>query len=105
MDQIRRAVFQRSLRQRDCSHLPQIEVTSPEADSCAGCVEEGTRSVHLRMCLTCGEVACCDSSPATHARRHHGDTGHPLIRSIEPGEHWVWCYVDRAYISDAPDVE
>jgi uncharacterized UBP type Zn finger protein len=56
--------------------------------------------VHLRMCLTCGEVGCCDSSPARHARRHHETTGHPLIRSIERGEHWCWCYIDNAYIAD-----
>jgi len=54
------------------------------------------------MCLVCGEVGCCDSSPARHARRHFEATGHPLIRSIEPGEHWSWCYLDRAYIAELP---
>ena len=99
---LRRAVFQRSLKRRDCFHLQSIVQTSPERSECAARIEEGTETVHLRMCLTCGEVACCDSSPGRHARRHHEQIGHPLIRSIEPGEEWVWCYPDRAYLSKAP---
>jgi hypothetical protein len=101
-DALRRAVFQRSLERRDCGHLGAALVVSATQDRCGGCVREGSRPVHLRMCLTCGEVACCDSSPARHARRHHKATGHPLIRSIEPGEHWAWCYLDRAYLADVP---
>ncbi|MEW5991357.1 MAG: UBP-type zinc finger domain-containing protein [Chloroflexota bacterium] len=77
--------------------MDTVRRTKPEQSGCASCVAEGSRTVHLRMCLSCGEVACCDSSPGKHARRHHEQTGHPLIRSIEPGEHWVWCYLDRAY--------
>jgi len=100
-DTLRRALFQGSLKRRECSHLESIERTSPERFECAACLEEATRTVHLRMCLTCGEVACCDSSPGLHARRHFEETGHPLIRSIEPGEQWVWCYRDRAYLSEA----
>ena len=57
-------------------------------------MREGTVTVHLRMCLTCGNVACCDSSPARHADRHFRGTGHPVMRSVEPGEAWRWCYVD-----------
>jgi hypothetical protein len=101
-DSIRRVVFQRSFEHRDCSHLGSVSVVSPARTSCARCVAEGTRTVHLRMCLTCGEVACCDSSPARHARHHHEETGHPLIRSVEPGEEWLWCYLDRAYLSGPP---
>lgn len=101
-DAIRRVAFQRSFKRRDCGHLDSIRPISPARASCSACMEEGTRTVHLRMCLTCGEVACCDSSPARHARRHHESSGHPLIRSVEPGEHWVWCYLDRAYLSGVP---
>ena len=54
------------------------------------------------MCLTCGEVSCCDSSPGKHAAHHHRSTGHPVIASVEPGEQWAWCYVDRAYLSELP---
>ena len=79
----------------DCEHLeaardPEVP---PEAH-CDACVREGTVTVHLRMCLECGNVGCCDSSPATHASRHFHATGHPVMRSIEPGEDWRWCYVD-----------
>jgi uncharacterized UBP type Zn finger protein len=60
------------------------------------CFESGHRDwVHLRQCLTCGNVACCDSSPRRHASGHHRETGHPVMRSIEPGEAWRWCYVDE----------
>jgi uncharacterized UBP type Zn finger protein len=101
-DTLRRAIFQRSFERRSCEHIAAIRHTTPEPGPCRACLAERTRAVHLRMCLTCGEVGCCDSSPARHARRHHEQTGHPLIRSVERDEHWVWCYVDRAYLSRVP---
>jgi uncharacterized UBP type Zn finger protein len=101
-DTMRRVVFQRAFERRECAHLGATLVVSPTQVRCAGCIREGTRTVHRRMCLTCGEVGCCDSSPARHARRHHEATGHPLIRSIESGETWAWCYLDEAYIADLP---
>ncbi|GAB7192110.1 hypothetical protein NUM3379_28190 [Kineococcus sp. NUM-3379] len=55
----------------------------------------GGRWVHLRMCATCGHVGCCDSSPNRHATGHAGGSGHPVVRSFEPGEDWFWCYPDR----------
>ena len=61
---------------------------------CDACLEEGTSWVHLRMCLDCGNVACCDSSVRRHASVHHEHTGHPVMRSAEPGEDWRWCFVD-----------
>ena len=78
-----------------CAHLESTR--SPEIPGdpfCAGCRTEGTTTVHLRMCLACGKVGCCDSSPGTHASRHFEATGHPVMRSIEPGEDWRWCYED-----------
>lgn len=66
---------------------------------CEDCLKIGGRWVHLRVCLTCGHVACCDSSKNRHARRHYERTGHAIIRSFEPGEDWRWCYVDEAYLS------
>ncbi|MFC4855430.1 Na+/H+ antiporter [Actinophytocola glycyrrhizae] len=79
-----------------CRHLdrPRPEVRPSAADVCTACVEEGTTWVHLRLCLDCGTVACCDSSPRKHAASHFHDTRHPVMRSFEPGETWRWCYVD-----------
>ena len=78
-----------------CTHLDQIKVTKPAIHVCEECVKLGDTWVHLRMCLTCGYVACCDSSKNKHATKHFQDTHHPLMRSIEPGEKWMWCFVDQ----------
>jgi uncharacterized UBP type Zn finger protein len=78
-----------------CKHLNQIKVTSTDIDVCGECVAMGDTWVHLRLCLECGHVGCCDSSKNKHATKHFHHTKHPLIRSIEPGESWVWCYVDE----------
>jgi hypothetical protein len=79
-----------------CSHLGEIKVTRlPESvDGCEECLRDGTPWLHLRICLSCGHVGCCDSSPNQHGSRHFQETGHPLIRSLEPGEDWSWCFVD-----------
>jgi CPA1 family monovalent cation:H+ antiporter len=66
-----------------------------ELDECKECLAEGLIWVHLRMCLTCGHVACCESSVGNHATRHYQGTEHPVMRSVEPGEAWRWCYVDE----------
>jgi uncharacterized UBP type Zn finger protein len=97
-DGTRRFVFQGSFERRECSHMGDAS-RSPVQASCEVCESAGMRWVHLRMCLACGAVGCCDSSTGRHARRHYNDTGHPAIRSIEPGEAWAWCYVHRAYAS------
>lgn len=78
-----------------CSHLAHIRFTSSDKRVCEDCIKTGDRWVHLRLCLECGHVGCCDSSKNRHATRHFHDSKHPLIRSIEPGESWVWCYVDE----------
>jgi hypothetical protein len=80
-----------------CTHLDHVHLRElPEAvDGCADCLAVGGRWLHLRICLECGHVACCDDSPARHATAHFHGTGHPVMRSIEPGEHWSWCYVDE----------
>ncbi|MGL4743430.1 MAG: cation:proton antiporter [Dermatophilaceae bacterium] len=81
-----------------CPHLDALDAPRPpdNADGCAECLADGTRWVHLRSCETCGHVGCCDSSPGRHAHAHHRATGHPVMRSIEPGEGWRWCFVDEA---------
>jgi hypothetical protein len=80
-----------------CTHLDSIQVAElPDAIAgCEECLKTGDRWVHLRMCLTCETIRCCDSSPNRHASRHALESGHPLVRSAEPGEDWIWCYVDE----------
>ena len=79
-----------------CTHLDQIRIEPPESvKGCEDCLRTGDRWVHLRVCLTCGHVGCCDSSPNRHATKHAHGSGHPIVRSAEPGEEWSWCYVDE----------
>jgi uncharacterized UBP type Zn finger protein len=80
-----------------CTHQDRVAVTDlPESvDGCEDCLAAGTKWLHLRICLTCGHVGCCDSSPERHATAHANATGHPIIRSIEPGETWSWCFLDQ----------
>jgi monovalent cation/proton antiporter MnhG/PhaG subunit len=78
-----------------CSHTTWIQLSQPTTHACAECVRLGDSWVHLRMCLSCGEVGCCDSSKNRHARKHFLASGHPIMRSIEPGEAWRWCYIDQ----------
>ena len=78
-----------------CSHLREIGRVEPRTSGCPECLAMGDSWVHLRLCLTCGHVGCCDSSKNRHATKHFHATRHPVIRSLEPGERWAWCYVDE----------
>ena len=80
-----------------CTHLGSInlDVARSSDEGCSACLRIGGWWVHLRECMTCGEVGCCDNSPNKHATHHHLDTRHPIVRSIEPGEKWFWCYDDE----------
>jgi uncharacterized UBP type Zn finger protein len=80
-----------------CEHiLASAEVEPQSTEGCQDCLAIGfTGWVHLRLCLTCGRVGCCDSSPHRHATGHFMESGHPVVRSFEPGEFWRWCYVDE----------
>jgi uncharacterized UBP type Zn finger protein len=79
-----------------CTHLDTIRVDPPEeVPGCEECLATGGHWVHLRLCTQCGHVGCCDSSPGRHASRHAGDTQHPVIRSLEPGEEWFFCFPDE----------
>ena len=80
---------------KQCAHLDQIREVTPSANGCEDCLKTGESWVHLRLCLTCGHVGCCDDSKNTHATKHFHATDHPLIQSFEPGEDWGWCYVDQ----------
>jgi len=88
-----------------CTHKDLIRLTTPPPGrlGCEDCLATGGRWVHLRMCLTCGHIACCDSSPNRHARKHAQDTGHHIARSVEPGENWAYCFVDSALIMPIPE--
>jgi hypothetical protein len=80
-----------------CTHLDHVKLTElPESvEGCEDCLAEGTQWLHLRICLECGHVGCCDNSPKRHGTRHFESSGHPIIRSIEPREDWSWCFVDE----------
>jgi uncharacterized UBP type Zn finger protein len=88
----------------ECTHLDTIEITElpEEVAGCAACLETGDPWCHLRICLQCGNVGCCDSSPNRHATAHARETGHPLVRSVQPGEAWGWCYEDEVMLSGLP---
>lgn len=85
---------------KPCSHLEEvnqnIQANTPEG--CQECLQIGSDWVHLRLCLSCGHVGCCDSSPNKHATKHFKTTEHPIIRSFEPGETWEWCYPDERFV-------
>jgi hypothetical protein len=85
-----------------CDHLEQLHDADTGAkDECRECRAVGGRWLHLRECLICGHVGCCDNSQNRHATAHWRATGHPLIRSLEPGEVWAWCYPDEAMLLPA----
>ena len=82
----------------ECKHLDQINDVTPSSSGCEECLVLGDTWVHLRMCLTCGRVACCNSSKNKHATKHYEAFNHPLIESAQPGEDWRWCYIDQVFI-------
>ena len=81
-----------------CTHLDQVREVEPTAKGCEECLRTGERWVHLRLCLSCGHVGCCDSSKNRHATKHFWASRHPIVRSLEPGEDWRWCYVDEVVV-------
>jgi CPA2 family monovalent cation:H+ antiporter-2 len=91
-------IFMPAAPKNFCSHLDQIRPVVPSARGCEECLASGDTWVHLRLCLSCGHVGCCDSSPNKHATAHFTELNHPLIKSLEPGEDWGWCYQDQTYL-------
>ncbi|MEW6127310.1 MAG: low temperature requirement protein A [Acidobacteriota bacterium] len=81
-----------------CSHIGLAQNPTPKSIGCEECIAGHYQWVHLRMCLICGHVGCCDSSKFRHATKHFEETGHPIMKSIEPDENWSWCYIDETYI-------
>jgi uncharacterized UBP type Zn finger protein len=88
---------------QQCKHLAQVrDVTPKTPDGCEECLASGDEWVHLRLCLECGHVGCCDDSPNRHATKHFRKTKHPVMRSFEPGEDWGFCFVENLFIEPAP---
>ena len=85
-----------------CEHIKEIRNVSPSADGCEDCLRIGGRWVHLRMCESCGHVGCCDNSPNRHATKHYNSTRHPIVKSVEPGEEWGYCYPDDQFYEALP---
>ncbi len=87
-----------------CVHLQEVreDVRARTPAGCEECLRMGSDWVHLRLCLSCGHVGCCDNSRHKHATKHYHQTQHPLIQSFEPGEDWAWCYVDELFLEPAP---
>lgn len=90
-----------------CQHFnglkPVLGAAASYAKGCEECIRLGSRWVHLRECLICGNVGCCDSSPHKHATRHFHQTDHAVMRSVQPGESWGWCYVDEVTEDPVPE--
>jgi uncharacterized UBP type Zn finger protein len=94
-------------RAKTCSHLDAVaqqraEPTQPSSHGCKECLAIGAAWVHLRLCLSCGHVGCCDDSPNRHATAHFHATRHPVIKSFEPGEDWAWCFADELATEQIP---
>ena len=85
-----------------CEHFQDLGAVTPSATGCEACLQMGDRWVHLRICLVCGHVGCCDSSKNKHATQHYHSTGHPVVQSFEEGEDWGWCYVDEVFVESMP---
>jgi len=85
--------------QAPCVHFEQVDGVEPHTTAgCEDCLRTGGTWVHLRLCMACGHVGCCDSSPNRHATRHNNATGHPVVASFEPGEAWMYCYPDNLMV-------
>jgi uncharacterized UBP type Zn finger protein len=93
-----RRMFTGQWREKKCSHLHLIAVRETDLTVCPDCVALGDEWPSLRMCLVCGYVGCCDGSKNKHMKKHVEATAHPIVRSIDPGEAWIWCYEDDAFI-------
>ena len=94
-DTVRQLVARLSGGDIGCSHLDEARMVEPTSSGCEECLPLGMRWVHLRLCLSCGHVGCCDASEGRHAFAHFEETGHPIMRSHEPGETWSWCWIDE----------
>ena len=86
-----------------CTHIEMINDVQPATPGCKECLEMGDEWLHLRLCLTCGHVGCCDESKNKHATKHWHADQHPIMQSLEPGEDWVWCFEDEVFMQFVDD--
>ncbi len=84
--------------QQTCTHIDLIQNVTPQSTGCEECMKTGEKWVHLRICMICGHVGCCNSSKNKHAQKHFHETGHPIMKSFEKGEDWMWCFIDENYV-------
>ena len=84
----------------ECTHVDGLRPVTPSADGCEDCLAIGDTWFHLRLCLHCGHMGCCDTSKNKHATKHFHATGHAIVRSAQPGEEWAWCYVDELFFEE-----
>ena len=96
-----RPTLEGGMHMPECTHLNQVRPVKPHTKGCEECLKMGDTWVHLRLCLECGHVGCCDSSKNKHATKHFHSTKHPIMKSIEPGETWGWCYIDEVELDFA----
>jgi CPA2 family monovalent cation:H+ antiporter-2 len=94
----RGAVRLRAGAQGKCAHAAEVGEVTPQTDGCEECLKVGDRWAHLRVCMVCGKVGCCDSSKNKHATKHFHESDHAVMRSVERGEDWGWCYVDEVIL-------
>jgi uncharacterized UBP type Zn finger protein len=87
-----------------CTHLNEIQAVAPSGNGCEECLKMGDTWVHLRVCMICGHVGCCDDSKNKHATAHFHATHHPIIQSFQPDEDWCWCYEDEVGFEGVPKV-
>ena len=99
-DRIYALVESGKLTPETCSHTNQVQDVDSSSSCCEDCLKIGSEWINLRICLTCGHVGCCDSSPNRHASLHYHDTGHAIIQSFNPGETWIYCYPDNVILID-----
>ena len=85
-----------------CEHIKLVQDVTPNTQGCEECLKMGDKWVHLRLCMICGHVGCCNSSKNKHATKHYHDTGHPIVKSLERGEEWAYCYADDIFYDKLP---
>ena len=95
---IRKLVWSGGRKAQDCTHLDQIQAVTPNTDGCEECLAIGETWVHLRLCMICGHVGCCNDSKNKHATKHFQATDHAIAKPMEPGEDWLWCFVDEVML-------
>lgn len=96
---LRKQVWSGNKDAKACTHRDQIQEIVPATDGCEECLAMGDTWIHLRLCLTCGHVGCCNDSKNKHASKHFQSAGHPLVKPMEEGEDWLWCYSDEVMLT------